>query len=77
MSSETEREPVSRVGVLERDGPCQCCGRKVSQYEVAGEPQRSFFEHEHPWCEQFAAIAAEHGLGAERNPEELDDETKN
>lgn len=48
-------------GALEREGPCQFCGRKVSQYEVPGDPQRSFVGHEHPWCDEYAAIVAERG----------------
>jgi hypothetical protein len=66
-----------RVGALEREGPCQFCGRPVYQYAVVGEPQRSFFEHEHPWCEEYTAIAAEHGLSAERNPKDDDGESEN
>lgn len=68
---------AGRVGALEREGPCQFCGLKVSQYEVVGEPQRSFFEHEHPWCEAYTSIAAKHALGAEHNPKGDDGESEN
>lgn len=65
---------LGRVGTLERVGPCQFCGREVSQYSVVGEPQRSFFAHEQPWCAEYTAIVTEQGLGAERNPQEDSDE---
>ena len=65
------------VGPLEHEGPCQFCGRKVCQYEVVGEPDRSFFEHEHPWCEAYTAIVTAMGHGAARNPKEDDDDSEN
>jgi len=64
-----------RVGALEREGPCQFCGRLVSQYEVVGEPRRSFFDHEHPWCEAYTALVAEQVRHV--NPKEDDGESEN
>lgn len=66
-----------RVGSLEREGPCQFCGLNVCQYEVVGEPGRSFFEHERPWCEEYTAIAAQNGLSAEHNPKDDDGDSEN
>lgn len=66
-----------RVGALEREGECHFCGLKVSQYEVVGEPGRSFLEHEHPWCEEYTEIAVENGISAARNPRDDDGRSEN
>ena len=73
---ESEEETEDERGALEREGPCQFCGRKVSQYEVPGDPQRSFVGHERPWCDQYAAIVAERGRSAEHTPKDNDGESE-
>ena len=70
-------EPAGRIGALEREGPCPFCGRTVRMYEVVGESKTSFLDHEHPWCAEYAAFTAEHGLGAEPNPGNEDGDSEN
>jgi hypothetical protein len=44
----------------------------LREYAVVESPQTCFLEHEMPWCDEYTALAAQHGLGAAPNPEDDD-----
>ena len=71
MQTDDEPGPKrSRVGSEIRQGPCRFCGRTLHEYAAVGSPQTSMVEHESPWCDGFTALASQHGLGAEPNPKD-------